>query len=62
MYPFYVNGKRIFSFSYKPRKNGVVRDDDTGKWHEITDAPAGKGRKIHGKETVNLDGMNWIKA
>ncbi|MEK4966344.1 hypothetical protein MKX29_01335 [Cytobacillus sp. FSL R7-0696] len=58
MYPFYVKGKRVFSFSYKPSK-GVVKDDDTGKWYEITKAPEGRSRKVYGKETVNLDNADW---
>lgn len=59
MYPFYVDGSKLFSFSYKPRKNGVVRDDDTGKWYEITETPKGRERKVTGRETINLDGGNW---
>lgn len=58
MYPFYVKGKRVFSFSYKTKK-GVVKDDDTGKWYEITDIEEGRGRKVFGEETANLDNMNW---
>ncbi|HFK1757080.1 hypothetical protein [Bacillus wiedmannii] len=58
MYPFYVDGEKVFSFSYKPSK-GVVKDDDTGKWYEITVVEQGRGRKVYGKETINLDGMNW---
>lgn len=59
MYPFYVRGKKVFSFSYKPSKGGVVRDDDTGKWYEIEKVEEGRGRKVYGKETVNWDGANW---
>lgn len=58
MYPFYVDGEKVFSFSYKPSK-GVVKDDDTGKWYEITEVEQGRRRKVYGKETINLDGMNW---
>lgn len=58
MYPFYVNGKRVFSFSYKPSE-GVVKDDDTDKWYEITKAPKGRSRKVYGRRTVNLDGADW---
>ncbi|MEK4024455.1 hypothetical protein [Sporosarcina sp. FSL W7-1283] len=58
MYPFFVDGERIFSFSYKPSK-GVVKDDDTGKWYEITKAPEGRNRKVYGKRTINLDGTYW---
>ncbi|MDQ0268687.1 hypothetical protein J2S17_000556 [Cytobacillus purgationiresistens] len=50
--------KRKFSFSYKPSK-GVVKDDDTGKWYEITKVPEGRNRKVYGKETVNLDNADW---
>ena len=59
MYPFYVDDKKVFSFSYKPRKNGVIKDDDTGIWYEITKVSEGKGRKVYGKVTSNLDGLNW---
>lgn len=59
MYPFYVSGKRVFSFSYKPSRGGVVKDDDTGKWYEILKVDDGKGRKIYGKETYNLDNAYW---
>ncbi|MFJ7030608.1 hypothetical protein ACIQUE_06345 [Bacillus cereus] len=58
MYPFYVDGEKVFSFSYKPSK-GVVKDDDTGKWYEITKVEQGRGRKVYGKETCNLDGWDW---
>lgn len=53
MYPFYMNGERIFSFSYKPKVNDVVRDDDTGKWYEILKVDEGHGRNIYGKETYS---------
>ncbi|MEK4500637.1 hypothetical protein [Bacillus sp. FSL R12-0069] len=59
MYPFYVEGEKVFSFSYKPSKGGVVKDDDTGKWYEIEEVEQGRGRKVYGRETCNLDGMNW---
>ncbi|MBG9840806.1 MULTISPECIES: hypothetical protein [Bacillus cereus group] len=59
MYPFYVEGEKVFSFSYKPSKGGVVKDDDTGKWYVIKEVEQGRGRKVYGKETSNLDGMNW---
>lgn len=59
MYPFYVKDKKVFSFSYKPTKGGVVKDDDTGQWYEILKVEEGRGRKVFGKETVNLDGANW---
>ena len=59
MYPFFVEDKKVFSFSYKPRKGGVVRDDDTGKWYEILKVDGGRGRKVYGKETVNWDNANW---
>lgn len=59
MFPFYVDEKKVFSFSYKPRKNGVVKDDDTGKWYEITKVPEGRGRKVFGKEISSLDCMDW---
>lgn len=59
MYPFYVKGERIFSFSYKPRKGGVVRDDDTGKWYKILGVDEGKGRKIYGRQTCNMDNADW---
>jgi hypothetical protein len=59
MYPFYVNDKRVFSFSYKPRKGGVVKDDDTGKWYEILRVDEGRGRKAYGKKTVSWDDANW---
>lgn len=59
MYPFYVDGEKVFSFSYKPRKGGVVKDDDTGKWYEIKEVEQGRGRKVYGKETYNYDGMIW---
>lgn len=58
MFPFYVDGKKIFSFSYKPKK-GVVKDDDTGKWYEILKVNEGRGRKVYGQETCNLDNVNW---
>lgn len=58
MYPFYVNGERVFSFSYKPG-HGVVKDDDTGKWYEITKPPEGRNRKVFGKETVSWDDADW---
>lgn len=59
MYPFFVDGKKVFDFSYKPRKNGVVRDDETGQWYEVTGTPEGRGRKIYGRKTINLDGADW---
>ncbi|MFK3938919.1 hypothetical protein ACI2JA_15575 [Alkalihalobacillus sp. NPDC078783] len=59
MYPFYVNDEKIFSFSYMPRKGGVVKDDDTGKWYEITGVDEGRGRKITGKSTFNMDNADW---
>lgn len=59
MYPFYVDGNKVFSFSYKPRKGGVVRDDDTGKWYEILKVDDGRGRKVYGKETYNMDNVDW---
>ena len=58
MYPFYVNGERVFSFSYKP-SYGVVKDDDTGEWYEITEPPKGRNRKVYGKETVSWDDADW---
>ncbi|MDM5332972.1 hypothetical protein QUF56_07000 [Ureibacillus composti] len=57
MYPFYVNGEGDFR-TYKPDK-GVVKDDDMGKWYEITDVKEGHGSKVYCKETFNHDGMNW---
>lgn len=58
MYPFYADGKRVFSFSYKPSK-GVVRDDDTGKWYEILKVDEGRGRKVYGKKTYTMDNADW---
>ncbi|WP_242466400.1 hypothetical protein [Bacillus thuringiensis] len=51
MYPFYVDGEKVFSFSYKPSK-GVVKDDDTGKWYEITKSSKGVGAKFTGKKLL----------
>lgn len=59
MYPFYVDGNKVFSFSYKPRKGGVVKDDDTEKWYEILKVNEGRGRKVYGKETYNMDNVDW---
>jgi hypothetical protein len=53
MYPFYVDGKRLFSFSYKPSKNDVVKDDETNRWYLVTNVEEGRGRKIIGRPTVN---------
>lgn len=59
MYPFYVNGEKIFSFRYRPRRGSVVKDDDTGRWYEITHVPYGRERTILGKRTSNLDDIDW---
>ncbi|MGG2091287.1 hypothetical protein AB1283_00790 [Bacillus sp. S13(2024)] len=59
MYPFYVDEKKVFSFSYKPNKCGVVKDDDTGKWYEIKEVEQGRGRKVYGKEIFSLDSVDW---
>lgn len=59
MYPFFVKGEKVFSFSYKPSKGGFVKDDDTGKWYEILTVDTGRGRKVYGKETINLDDLYW---
>lgn len=59
MYPFYVDGKKVFPFSYKPSEGDVVKDDDTGKWYEVEKVEQGRGRKVYGRETCNLDDMNW---
>jgi hypothetical protein len=53
MYPFYVNGEKIFSFSYKPSKNDIIRDDETNRWYRVTDVEEGRGRKIYGHATAN---------
>jgi len=53
MYPFFVDGKKIFSFSYKPNKGDVIRDDETNRWYRITDVEAGRGRKVYGRSTAN---------
>ncbi|PER78693.1 hypothetical protein [Bacillus cereus] len=52
MYPFYVDGEKVFSFSYNQSK-GVVKDDDAGNWYKITEVEQGRGRKVYGKETIN---------
>lgn len=59
MYPFFVKDKKVFSFSYKPTKGEVVKDDDTGKWYEILKVDEGRGRKVYGKETINWDNADW---
>ena len=59
MFPFFVKGEKMFSFSYKPRKGGAVKDDDTGKWYEIQKVDESRGRKVYGKETVNWDNPDW---
>lgn len=53
MYPFYVDGKKIFSFSYKPSINDVIKDDETNHWYLVTKVEKGRGRKIYGRSTVN---------
>lgn len=53
MYPFYVDNKKVFSFSYKPDRGDIVRDDDTNKWYEVLEIEEGKGRKVYGKSTYN---------
>ena len=53
MYPFYVDKKKIFSFSYKPDKDDVIRHDDTNRWYKVTGVEAGRGRKVRGRVTVD---------
>lgn len=59
MYPFYVNGQKLFSFKNRPRRGGVVKDDETGQWYEITHVPYGRERTILGKKTDDLDDLDW---
>ncbi|MFY0516285.1 RNA-binding S4 domain-containing protein [Lysinibacillus sp. UGB7] len=56
MYPFYVNGKKVFSFSYKPQKGDVIKYDETGQWFEVTAVENGRGRKVYGRYTIE---PNW---
>ena len=56
MYPFYVNGKKVFSFSYKPDKDDVVKHDETGRWYRVTEVEEGRGRKVKGRVTIE---PNW---
>lgn len=53
MYPFYVDGKKVFSFSYKPSKNDVIKDDKTNHFYLVTDVESGRGRKVFGRSTIN---------
>ncbi|WP_338657018.1 hypothetical protein V6B14_22715 (plasmid) [Sporosarcina psychrophila] len=53
MYPFYVDGKKIFSFSYKPGMEDVIKDSDTNRWYQVTKVEPGRGRKIYGRRTIN---------
>lgn len=70
MYPFYVNGKKVFSFSYKPCKGDIIKDDDMDKWYKVIDVEEGRGRKIYGRPLIGgvidksfVDRMveNWIE-
>lgn len=56
MYPFYVKGEKVFSFSYKPGKGDVVKYDETGEWFEVTEIEKGRGRKIFSRSTIE---PNW---
>ena len=51
MYPFYVNNKKIFSFSYKPEIGDVIKEDVSGKWYKILSVGEKRSRKVYGKET-----------
>lgn len=53
MYPFYVDGTRVFSFSYKPSVNDVIRDDDTENWYIVETVPVGRDRTVYGRKTTN---------
>lgn len=56
MYPFYVNGEKVFSFSYKPDIGDEVKYDETGDWFEVINVEKGRGRKIYGRRTIE---PNW---
>ncbi|WP_274310479.1 hypothetical protein [Solibacillus daqui] len=56
MYPFFVNGVKVFSFGYKPSKGDVIKYDKTGRWFEVIEVESDRGRKVNGRVTIEL---NW---